>query len=209
MFINVMICSNDFLEAQSIDNHFSCNLLLTGTPATFNAAAWQFLLSRIWSWVIRTFRISNFEGCLGEACPVSWHLGSALLMLCLTHVKTKHICRDVSNWHPPPLSPFCHLTLFLSHVTNRGTRITLATHSAHTRSASPTRCSVQSWEGCGGGPRSWNCYSSNPNEAALLRWWHKFIFFCGCGTSVKIVWKTNLKETAESPMKINFTNFIF
>lgn len=101
MFVNLMICSNHFLEAQSFDSHFSCKLLLTGTLATFNAAAWQFLLSSIWAWVIRTFRISDFEGCSGEPRPVSRRSGSALLMLCLTHVKTEHICRDVSNWHPP------------------------------------------------------------------------------------------------------------
>lgn len=123
----------EFWRACKQKKRYFMKKFLTGTPATFNAAAWQFLLSSICAWVIRTFRISNFEGCSGEPCPVSRHSASTLLMLCLTRVKTEHICRDISNWHPPLLPPFCHLVLFLSHVMNRSTRITLATHSsAHT-----------------------------------------------------------------------------
>lgn len=137
------LCELDDLLEKPLTVIFSCKLLLTGTPAAFNAAPWHFLLSSIWAWVIRTFRISNFEGCSGEPCPVSRHPRSALLMLCLTCVKTEHICRSIPKWHPPLPSPFCHLTLLFSHVTKRGTRITLATHSfAHARSASPTCCSV-------------------------------------------------------------------
>lgn len=103
-----MICSKDFFETQSISKHFGCKLLQTA-PAVSSAAAWQ--LSSIWADVIRTFRISNFEGCSGERWPVSQRPGSAPLTLCLTCVKTEHIRWDASNWHPPPLSP---LTLFFS-----------------------------------------------------------------------------------------------
>lgn len=160
------------------------------------------MLSSIWAWAIRTSRISNFEGCSGAAASGRSALGSDT---CQNRAHLRR-CAPV----PLPLSPSCHLALFQCHVTNGGTRITLATHvSAHTRSTSATCCSVWSLEGCGGGPRSRNCYSSNTVEAVLLRLWHKFIFYCGCAGSVNIMRKTNLKETAESPVKMNFTNFIY
>lgn len=102
-----------------------------------------------------------------------------------------------------------HVVLF-SHVTNPGTRFALATHSsAHTRSAAPTLLSVE----LRGMWRRAMCYSSIPNEALLRRRWHRFIFLsCSpavAAVPVKIVRKPNLQEPEKSPVKMNFTNFIF